>query len=80
VISASRDPSARPFTFFSVFKWERRKGWDLLLDAYWSEFDETDTGKVLLRIRSYKPAWEAGPAKISEWIERYARQARYTDS
>jgi len=28
VTSASRDPSARPFTFFSVFKWERCKVWD----------------------------------------------------
>ncbi len=25
---------ARPFTFVSTFKWEKRKGWDLLLQAY----------------------------------------------
>jgi hypothetical protein len=27
---------------FSSQKWERRKGWDLLLDAYWSEFERRD--------------------------------------
>ena len=27
-----------PFVFFSNFKWEARKGWDLLLEAYWSAF------------------------------------------
>ena len=29
---------ARPFCFFSVFKWEWRKGWDVLLSADWDEF------------------------------------------
>ena len=28
----------RPFEFLSIFKWEYRKGWDILLDAYWSAF------------------------------------------
>lgn len=26
------------FIFFSVFKWEQRKGWDVLLRSYWAEF------------------------------------------
>ncbi len=35
-----------PYTFFSVFKWEIRKGWDVLLKAYWDEFavDEIEGG------------------------------------
>ena len=32
------------YTFFSNFKWEQRKGWDLLLDAYWREFE---AGEIL---------------------------------
>ena len=27
-----------PFVFFSNFKWEARKGWDVLLEAYWAPF------------------------------------------
>ena len=28
--------------FLSVFKWEKRKGWDVLLDAYFREFGPSD--------------------------------------
>jgi hypothetical protein len=30
------------FKFLSVFKWEARKGWDVLLRAYFEEFTPTD--------------------------------------
>lgn len=30
------------YKFLSIFKWEKRKGWSILLDAYLSEFDGTD--------------------------------------
>jgi hypothetical protein len=30
------------FVFLSVFKWERRKGWELLLQAYFEEFTDAD--------------------------------------
>ena len=30
--------SPRPARFLSAFKWEPRKGWDVLLEAYLSEF------------------------------------------
>lgn len=39
----------RPFTFISIFKWETRKGWDILLKAYWSAFSASDN--VLLKMR-----------------------------
>jgi glycosyltransferase involved in cell wall biosynthesis len=39
------------FEFLSVFKWEYRKGWDLLLEAYWRAFDKDDA--VVLRLRTY---------------------------
>ncbi|KAI8468679.1 MAG: hypothetical protein J3K34DRAFT_477473 [Monoraphidium minutum] len=38
----------RPFTFLSSFKWEARKGWDLLLEAYLSEFDSNDAVRLVL--------------------------------
>ena len=30
--------SGEPFVFLSVFKWELRKGWDILLRAFVEEF------------------------------------------
>ena len=43
----------RRFVFYSSFKWEYRKGWDLLLDAYWSVFLPTDA--VVLLLQTYIP-------------------------
>ncbi|RNF10831.1 putative mannosyltransferase-like protein [Trypanosoma rangeli] len=34
----SWNASKRRFRFLSVFKWEQRKGWDVLLKAYWKAF------------------------------------------
>ena len=38
-----------PFVFLSIFKWEYRKGWDVLLEAYWSAFRVEDP--VVLKIK-----------------------------
>lgn len=38
------------YLFLSVFKWEKRKGWDILLRAYFEEFTGAD--KVLLIIKT----------------------------
>ena len=32
----------QPIVFFSVFKWEWRKGWDVLLLAYWKAFHDNN--------------------------------------
>ena len=45
--SAAAVPS-RPFVFLSNFKWEQRKGWDLLLRAYWAEFKSETNGCAAL--------------------------------
>eukprot|EP01034_Spumella_vulgaris_P022691 gene22691-28841_t len=62
------------FEFLSVFKWERRKGWDVLLDAYWSAFDQEDD--VVLRIRSYLPSFIRGERNITLTIADYALTTR----
>ena len=55
----------RPYTFFSVFKWEWRKGWDVLLLSYWKAFQEVShdggTG-VLLRAKG-----ASAPQGIEPW-------------
>ena len=60
----------QPYIFFSVFKWEPRKGWDVLLTAYWSEFERHDP--VILRLRSYVPHWEPGPHRIRQRLQQHA--------
>lgn len=41
----------KTFRFLSVFKWERRKGWDVLLRAFIEEFD-ADKDDVELVIKT----------------------------
>lgn len=52
--SAPSSSPARPVRFLSVFKWEHRKGWDVLLEAYFSEFRHTPRDAVELVVKSYK--------------------------
>ena len=41
------------FRFLSVFKWEERKGWKILLRAYFSEFSAADPVVLYLKTNAY---------------------------
>ena len=56
------------FIFFASSKWEQRKGWDILLRAYFSEFTTRDN--VLLRIQSYVPSWSGMERNVSRHVQR----------
>lgn len=43
------------FTFLSVFRWQKRKGWDVLLQAYLKEFRATDDVELVLRVDPFGP-------------------------
>ncbi|KAI8471735.1 MAG: hypothetical protein J3K34DRAFT_520265 [Monoraphidium minutum] len=43
----------RPFRFVSTFEWTERKGWDVLLEAYLSEFSRDDDVELMLRTRPW---------------------------
>ncbi|CAI7896503.1 unnamed protein product [Closterium sp. NIES-54] len=43
----------RPFVFLSMFKWEQRKGWDVLLRAYLSTFTASDPVLLYLVTNAY---------------------------
>lgn len=65
--------AASSFEFLSVFKWEYRKGWDILLSAYWHTFSKHDS--VVLRLRTYMPPWEhEQDTNITKHVEAFARQ------
>lgn len=68
------------FTFLSVFKWEHRKAPEILLDAYWQEFNSQDN--VALIIKSY---WGDGRKKsdqrtVRDRINHYKQIKGYTDT
>ncbi|MFD2672681.1 glycosyltransferase [Marinicrinis sediminis] len=41
---------ARSFVFLSVFDWSIRKGWDVLLRAYFTAFDDQDDVTLVLKV------------------------------
>ena len=72
-----------PYLFLSIFKWEWRKGWDVLLLAYWKAFDRPkgeERANVILKLKTFKPPlgllegvyFESGTTDIMEQIEQIA--------
>lgn len=43
----------KEFVFLSIFKWEYRKGWDVLLRSYLEEFDDSDAVSLYLLTNPY---------------------------
>lgn len=41
---------AAPFRFLSIFKWEARKGWDVLLQAYLAEFTPDEDVELVIKV------------------------------
>lgn len=56
------------FVFLSVFKWEYRKGWDVLLQSYLKEFSEVDGVALYLLTNPYHSDNDFGN-KILEFVE-----------
>lgn len=54
------------YIFFSAFQWSYRKGWDLLLRAYWSVFSPGE--RVALVIKSYLNFDDRSPEVIRQQI------------
>ena len=64
----ARSNSREEFVFLSVFKWEYRKGWDVLLRAYLKEFSSTDGVSLYLLTNAYHSDGDFGN-KIMEFVE-----------
>lgn len=56
------------FVFLSVFKWEHRKGWDVLLKSYLMEFSGVDNVALYLLTNPYHSDKDFGN-KIIEYVE-----------
>eukprot|EP00887_Chlorella_sp_A99_P006237 scaffold3.g6237.t1 len=49
---AGRGAAQEPFVFLSSFKWETRKGWDILLSAFLTEFSAEDPVALVLMTKA----------------------------
>lgn len=60
--------AGRQFVFLSIFKWEYRKGWDVLLRSYLQEFSSADDVALYLLTNPYHSDRDFGN-KIVEYVE-----------
>lgn len=72
-ISVTNIKNNTTFRFLSVFKYEHRKGPDILLKSYWNAFTK-GIDDVELVIRSYKPSWVPGTKNLYTIFETIARK------
>jgi glycosyltransferase involved in cell wall biosynthesis len=64
----TRSSKARGFVFLSVFKWEQRKGWDVLLRAFLQEFSGADDVALYLLTNAYHSDTNFG-GKIHRFVK-----------
>ena len=73
VPSVIASPVPTTFRFLSVFKYEHRKGPDILLNSYWDAFTK-GVDDVELIIRSYVPKWLPGTKNLQKIFEKLAKE------
>ncbi|KAL1495796.1 hypothetical protein AB1Y20_016657 [Prymnesium parvum] len=69
--ASASTPAARPFRFLSMFKWEARKGWDVLLAAYFAEFSPSEPVELLLKTTPFH-----SPSNFDQLIAEWAAARR----
>jgi glycosyltransferase involved in cell wall biosynthesis len=68
-VEPAKIPKARSFKFLSIFDWIQRKGYDVLLRAYLSEFSSEDDVALILKVYQTSSAADV-EAEINFFIER----------
>lgn len=66
------------FNFLSVFKWEPRKGWDVLLKAYFEEFRFDEPVTLFIQTYLYGEWDPRNPEAVKNKISQYAKQLGYS--
>lgn len=62
-------PGKKSFNFFSVFVWDYRKGWDILLKAYLSEFKKHEDVALVLKVSEFSNTF----SEIQQEMFQYVR-------
>ncbi|KAF6262613.1 hypothetical protein COO60DRAFT_599783 [Scenedesmus sp. NREL 46B-D3] len=68
--SSSESQGKNSFVFMSVFKWETRKGWDVLLDAYLHEFRAGEAVELHIMTKPFAKGKENFQDQVLQWLQR----------
>ncbi|KAF6259241.1 hypothetical protein COO60DRAFT_1700898 [Scenedesmus sp. NREL 46B-D3] len=71
--SSSDGQPSKPFVFISAFKWELRKGWDVLLQAYLSEFTAEDDVELYILTKPFGDSGSGFKEKMHGWADKLRR-------
>lgn len=63
----SHQVGTETFVFLSIFKWEKRKGWDFLVQSFLEEFSAGDNAVLYLLTNPFHGDWDFG-RKIADFI------------
>lgn len=65
-------PQKRAFNFLSVFDWQQRKGYDVLLRAFLKEFKADEDVALILKVSQYNSRMADLQTEIVRFVERMA--------
>jgi hypothetical protein len=60
--------------FISAFKWELRKGWDVLLEAYLSEFTAEDDVELYILTQPFGDSGSGFKEKMHSWADKMRKE------
>ena len=66
-------PNTADYNYLSVFEWSSRKGWDVLLAAYFNEFTADDNVCLWLRTQPFGQTAGNPETHLQEKIEAHAK-------
>eukprot|EP00040_Diaphanoeca_grandis_P025030 m.138235 g.138235 ORF g.138235 m.138235 type:complete len:538 (+) comp29979_c0_seq2:51-1664(+) len=75
-ITPNAHPAQDSFTFLSIFKWEQRKGWDVLLSAYIQQFSAVDSVSLLLLTNKFHTE-DNLVAKVKQFVANQVEQHQH---
>lgn len=64
----NRDEKKKLFAFLSIFKWEERKGWRFLFEAYLREFSAADPVVLYILTSNYHSSTHKQEQDLQVWI------------
>jgi hypothetical protein len=72
--SSNASQPRKPFVFISAFKWELRKGWDVLLQAYLSEFTAEDDVELYILTQPFGDSGSGFKEKMHSWADKMRKE------
>ncbi|CAK0788600.1 unnamed protein product [Prorocentrum cordatum] len=74
-MGSSSSSGKQRYRFLSVFKWEARKGWDVLLSAYFQEFSKDDPVVLYIKTQAFHTS-EDFKDEIGRFVKGMGAKAR----